>query len=249
MKIRRRSAGFTLVELLVVIGIIALLIGLLLPALNKARESAKTVQCASNMRQIGIGMRFYTDSNKDYFPLSYTQAYITPPPAGTFEPRYWIELVAAAMQKSGQQGYQAAIQGVFICPSNLIADRNLQAGSLGSAFSYETGVALTGDITVVPPIAPAKRTDVKNDKILVFETGDGLVETGRPFTTGNGSGSSKCYNWHRKDAANYLMSDGSVQRIVDTAFSTPLSGRDAFTDYSTTTKNEWFHSSERRSPT
>jgi prepilin-type N-terminal cleavage/methylation domain-containing protein len=66
---RRRAAAFTLVELLVVIGIIAVLIAILLPALNRARESAKKTTCLSNMRQLGDCFRLYAASNKDAMPI------------------------------------------------------------------------------------------------------------------------------------------------------------------------------------
>ncbi|MFT3788539.1 MAG: prepilin-type N-terminal cleavage/methylation domain-containing protein [Tepidisphaeraceae bacterium] len=84
----RGVRGFTLVELLVVIGIIALLISILLPTLNKVRESAKATQCMANLRTIGQCYFLYTNANKGRGMIF---AYDVAPPAGmTSAQQYWF---------------------------------------------------------------------------------------------------------------------------------------------------------------
>jgi len=66
---RRRSA-FTLVELLVVIGIIAVLVGILMPALSAARRQARTLKCLANLRSIGQAFVIYAANNQRYYPIA-----------------------------------------------------------------------------------------------------------------------------------------------------------------------------------
>src|SRR4051812_22712252 len=75
-----RRRGFSLVELLVVISIIALLIAMLLPAMQKARAQANSLRCKSNMRQIGQAMLMYAGESRDQlFPIDAGGAFSMPP--------------------------------------------------------------------------------------------------------------------------------------------------------------------------
>ena len=89
------QAAFTLIELLVVISIIALLIALLLPALQRAREEARTVQCASNLRQAGIALYAYTHDYDGRLPAySYTTSLVN-----YYLPPFWHQVIAPYMGK------------------------------------------------------------------------------------------------------------------------------------------------------
>jgi prepilin-type N-terminal cleavage/methylation domain-containing protein/prepilin-type processing-associated H-X9-DG protein len=112
-----RRAGFTLVELLVVIGIIALLVSILLPALGKAREQANTVKCAANLKAIGQGVAMYVANYKGSLPNSYIHDGTTIangvqlPTAATNGYLHWSYHIYSNAQTAG------AGEGAFQCPS------------------------------------------------------------------------------------------------------------------------------------
>lgn len=112
-KLTRR--GFTLIELLVVVAIISLLMAILLPALNRAREQSRMTLCASNLRQLGLGAKLYAEENDDRFPATYTQHANPDKPGNPVEGYYWWHTL---MREKYIPGEYTPKRGVSICPSN-----------------------------------------------------------------------------------------------------------------------------------
>ena len=104
----KRSKGFTLVELLVVIGIIAVLISILLPSLNQARRKAQAVQCGSNMRQVYQAFLMFAQDNKGHLPRPYLVgelASTNPTAPGPALPTAFGKVCAWAQKVGGASGH------------------------------------------------------------------------------------------------------------------------------------------------
>jgi prepilin-type processing-associated H-X9-DG protein len=201
------------VELLVVIGIIAVLIGILLPALGRARAQARAVSCQANLRTIGQGLYIYANQNKGYLPWGYWNGTATGQGSGDpAKATHWDLLVMNALNSrygatwndsATQGGDVARLKDIFHCPEVDNAEKALQASGAIHYTAHprimpvwDTTTLANGVFLTPYPLSRIKRA---SEIAIVFDASltraNGIWRVAWDIPVARGMDSARVYGW------------------------------------------------------
>ena len=211
--------GFTLIELLVVIAIIAVLAGLLLPALSRAKSMARTTDCQSRLRQWGVGTALYLDSNEDLLPREdavdgFNQWELTTEPTNS---AVWYNGVPKEMNISPTSYYAANLatkeefynpKNLYICPEGDYRSRNRTGPNF--ALAWNSQLVFENERAAGSSVLEPARTALFLDSGLPGET---QLHPNQRTYNGQPKAFATRFSARHKNSGNILMMGGNVARF------------------------------------
>lgn len=200
----RRSRGFTLIELLVVIAIIAILAGMLLPALSRAKTKAQRITCVNNLKQISLGLRLWASNNDDKYPWKVDQSLGGGKPTGSGTNRVNFQFALTSNEIASTK--------ILLCPNDV---RKVPATNFAALALTNISYALCLEADDKRP-----RVILATDRNMSGFDVTGLPDNINCFILTSSATGARTAKWrkgvcHGENAGIVTLGDGSVQQLND----------------------------------